>query len=58
MYTLRFGDAFLNSVKKLDRAVQLQIKNKLVRLEKGMAKIEQLRGKLSGAELAKVNSLI
>ena len=48
MYTLRFGDVFLNSVKRLDRVVQMQLKKKLVKLENGVAKLEPLHEKLSG----------
>lgn len=56
MYILRFGSVFLNSVKKLDRAVQAQIKKKLVRLENGKAKIEPLHGVLSGKHKVRVSN--
>lgn len=48
MHILNFGSNFLNSLKKLDRAVQSQIKKKLIKLESGKAKTEALRGELSG----------
>lgn len=48
MYILHFGTAFLSSVKKLDRVVQLQIKKKLDKLERGGVKPEPLHGELSG----------
>lgn len=56
MYTLRFGNAFLNSIKKLDRAVQLQIKKKLEKLENGRAKLEPLHGELSGKYKVRVGN--
>jgi len=48
MYILRFSDGFLDSVKKLDNAVQLQVKKKLEKLEAGTAKIEPLHKELAG----------
>ena len=48
MYTLHFGDDFLDSVKKLDKLIQLQVKKKLENLERGAAGIEPLHKELAG----------
>jgi len=48
MYILRFGNAFLDSVKKLDQTIQSRLKKKLEKLENGKVKIEPLCGELSG----------
>lgn len=56
MHILHFGNAFLDSIKKLDRVVQLQIKKKLEKLENGKAKIEPLRGELSGKYKVRVGN--
>lgn len=48
MYTLHFGDDFLDSAKKLDNPIQLQVKKKLEKLENGEAKIEPLHRELAG----------
>ncbi|MBI3046138.1 MAG: type II toxin-antitoxin system RelE/ParE family toxin [Candidatus Harrisonbacteria bacterium] len=48
MYLLHFGNSFLDSVKKLDHTIQLQVKKKLERLESGTVKIESLREDLVG----------
>jgi len=48
MYLLHFGNNFLDSVKKLDHTIQLQVKKKLERLESGKTKIGSLREDLVG----------
>jgi len=47
MYTLHFGDDFLDSFKKLDSPIQLQVKKKLEKFENGKVKIEPLHGELA-----------